>query len=115
MNISTQEHDKNKCCRLSNLVLMSALSIRADITLGGWSNCNPAGEASIITLSAPFIDDVAPQASVSLWFAILSIAPPIGVAVGQLLVSLNLCLRIVPPLSLLLNYGSSMLCLLVQR
>lgn len=42
-----------------------------------------AGEASIITLSAPFIDDVAPKASVSLWFAILSIAPPIGVAVGE--------------------------------
>lgn len=41
-----------------------------------------AGEASIITLSAPFIDDVAPPSSVSLWFALLSIAPPIGVALG---------------------------------
>ena len=45
--------------------------------------CVHAGEASIITLSAPFIDDVAPKASVSLWFAILSIAPPLGVAVGM--------------------------------
>ena len=43
-----------------------------------------AGEASIITLSAPFIDDVAPEGSVSLWFAILSSAPPIGVALGEL-------------------------------
>lgn len=44
--------------------------------------CCAAGEASIITLSAPFIDDVAPPQNVSLWFAILSSAPPIGVALG---------------------------------
>ena len=44
-----------------------------------------AGEASIITLSAPFIDDVAPADYVSLWFAILSVAPPLGVALGDTL------------------------------
>jgi len=43
-----------------------------------------AGEASIITLSAPFIDDVAPPGRVSLWFAILSSAPPLGVAAGYI-------------------------------
>ena len=44
-----------------------------------------AGEASIITLSAPFIDDVAPGERKTLWFALLSVAPPIGVAAGALL------------------------------
>lgn len=41
-----------------------------------------AGEASIITLSAPFIDDAAPAASKSRWFAFLSVFPSLGVAAG---------------------------------
>ena len=32
-----------------------------------------AGEASIITLSNPFIDDVAPPAQKTLWFGILNL------------------------------------------
>lgn len=51
------------------------------------------GEASIITLSAPFVDDVAPAASVSLWFGILSAAPPIGVALGELKPSFSWAMR----------------------
>ena len=41
-----------------------------------------AGEASIITLSAPFIDDAAPPMSKSRWFAFLSVFPSLGVAAG---------------------------------
>ena len=32
-----------------------------------------AGEASIITLTGPFIDDVAPPAQKPLWFGILNV------------------------------------------
>ncbi len=35
-----------------------------------------AGEASIITLSNPFIDDVAPPAQKTLWFGILNLVSP---------------------------------------
>ncbi|KAK9817907.1 hypothetical protein WJX72_004115 [[Myrmecia] bisecta] len=41
-----------------------------------------AGEASIITLSFPFIDDVAPPASKALWFGVLAVFPSVGVAIG---------------------------------
>ncbi|CAL8460810.1 g341 [Coccomyxa elongata] len=43
-----------------------------------------AGEASIMTLTGPFIDDVAPPASKAQWFALLSLFPSLGVAVGYL-------------------------------
>ncbi|KAK9843162.1 hypothetical protein WJX74_007798 [Apatococcus lobatus] len=41
-----------------------------------------SGEASIITLSAPFIDDAAPPKAKSRWFAFLSVFPSLGVAAG---------------------------------
>lgn len=43
-----------------------------------------AGEASVMTLTGPFIDDVAPPASKARWFAWLSLFPSLGVAVGYL-------------------------------
>ena len=42
----------------------------------------PAGEASVMTLTGPFIDDVAPPASKARWFAWLSLTPTLGVAIG---------------------------------
>lgn len=41
-----------------------------------------AGEASVMTLTGPFIDDVAPPASKARWFAWLSLTPTLGVAIG---------------------------------
>ncbi|KAK9811544.1 hypothetical protein WJX72_005678 [[Myrmecia] bisecta] len=41
-----------------------------------------AGEASTITLSFPFIDDVAPAASKARWFGLLAVFPSVGVAIG---------------------------------
>ncbi len=35
-----------------------------------------AGEASIITLTGPFIDDVAPPAQKTLWFGVLNLVRP---------------------------------------
>ena len=37
-----------------------------------------------MTLTGPFIDDVAPPASKAQWFALLSLFPSLGVAVGYL-------------------------------
>ena len=40
-----------------------------------------AGEASIITLTGPFIDDVAPPAQKTLWFGVLNlVGPPLHLA-----------------------------------
>ena len=41
-----------------------------------------AGEASVMTLTGPFIDDVAPPGSKGRWFAWLSLTPTLGVALG---------------------------------
>ncbi|CAK0783469.1 hypothetical protein CVIRNUC_006668 [Coccomyxa viridis] len=41
-----------------------------------------AGEASVMTLTGPFIDDVAPPGSKARWFAWLSLTPTLGVAIG---------------------------------
>jgi hypothetical protein len=37
-----------------------------------------------MTLTGPFIDDVAPPAAKARWFAVLSMFPSLGVAVGYL-------------------------------
>ncbi|KAK9904850.1 hypothetical protein WJX75_003822 [Coccomyxa subellipsoidea] len=43
-----------------------------------------AGEASIITLTGPFIDDVAPPAQKTLWFGVLNLFPTLGIAGGYI-------------------------------
>ncbi|BDA49430.1 probable protein spinster homolog 1 [Coccomyxa sp. Obi] len=43
-----------------------------------------AGEASIITLTGPFIDDVAPPAQKTLWFGVLNLFPTLGIADGYI-------------------------------
>ncbi|KAL0043420.1 hypothetical protein WJX79_004259 [Trebouxia sp. C0005] len=43
-----------------------------------------AGEASIINLTGPFIDDVAPPSQKTLWFGILYLFPTVGIAVGYI-------------------------------
>eukprot|EP00884_Botryococcus_braunii_P023063 jgi/Botrbrau1/9440/Bobra.0252s0063.1 len=43
-----------------------------------------AGEASIVMLAAPFVDDAAPTDRKALWFAILTCFPSLGVAAGYL-------------------------------
>ncbi|EIE19048.1 MFS general substrate transporter [Coccomyxa subellipsoidea C-169] len=43
-----------------------------------------AGEASIITLTGPFIDDVAPPAQKTLWFGVLNLFPTLGIAAGYI-------------------------------
>eukprot|EP00891_Asterochloris_glomerata_P005956 jgi/Astpho2/5956/Aster-02438 len=42
------------------------------------------GEASIINLTGPFIDDVAPPALKTLWFAVLYLFPTVGIAAGYI-------------------------------
>lgn len=42
------------------------------------------GEASIINLTGPFIDDVAPPAQKTFWFAILNLFPTVGIAGGYI-------------------------------
>eukprot|EP00798_Chlamydomonas_sp_ICE-L_P003863 gene3863-13926_t len=41
-----------------------------------------AGEASVATLTFPFIDDCAPSESKTLWFGCLALCQPVGVALG---------------------------------
>jgi len=41
-----------------------------------------AGEASLMTLSGPFVDDVAPPKQKAFWFSLLSLFPSVGVAAG---------------------------------
>ncbi|KAL3134907.1 hypothetical protein ABBQ32_007873 [Trebouxia sp. C0010 RCD-2024] len=43
-----------------------------------------AGEASIINLTGPFIDDVAPPDQKTLWFGILYLFPTVGIAGGYI-------------------------------
>lgn len=47
-----------------------------------------AGEASIVMLAAPFVDDAAPAHRKALWFAILTSFPSLGVA-GELPLSFS--------------------------
>jgi len=39
-----------------------------------------AGEASLMTLSGPFVDDVAPPKQKAFWFSLLSLFPSVGAA-----------------------------------
>ncbi|KAK9823059.1 hypothetical protein WJX81_005352 [Elliptochloris bilobata] len=43
-----------------------------------------AGEASLMTLSGPFVDDVAPPKQKAFWFSLLSLFPNLGVAAGYM-------------------------------
>ncbi|KAK9811938.1 hypothetical protein WJX73_001048 [Symbiochloris irregularis] len=53
-------------------------------TLLCWRIVMGAGEASIINLTGPFIDDVAPPEHKTLWFGMLGLANPLGTAAGYI-------------------------------
>ena len=46
-----------------------------------------------MTLSGPFVDDVAPPKQKALWFSLLSLFPSLGVAAGAPMIILWLPLR----------------------
>lgn len=42
------------------------------------------GGGSVMTLTFPFIDDVAPARHKTLWFGVLGLTQPVGIAVGYI-------------------------------
>jgi|LauGreDrversion2_5_1035112.scaffolds.fasta_scaffold175228_1 MFS family permease len=42
------------------------------------------GGGSVMTLTFPFIDDVAPAKNKTLWFGVLGLTQPVGIAVGYI-------------------------------
>ena len=42
------------------------------------------GGGSVMTLTFPFIDDVAPAKNKTLWFGVLGLTQPVGIAIGYI-------------------------------